>query len=183
MQRLALMMAVMVLGMPQVHSCHANTGFEMSWGGDMMEPRICPLTMTGEERGISAAGEQDRLSVLHEASPAKQIESAALRGLRQLLLEMEKLRGEREEMQREKLELQRACQLMKEEMQSTHRLQMEMQRACQLMKEEMQSTHQLQMEIQRYLGEVWRPGDDGPILVRVGGVNLPADGGVTASIN
>jgi hypothetical protein len=70
-------------------------------------------------------------------------------------------------MQREKLEMQRACQLMKEEMQSTHQLQMEMQRvcqlekeemqreklemqrACQLMKEEMQSTHQLQMDMQR----------------------------------
>jgi hypothetical protein len=109
MQRLALMMAVMVLGMPQVHSCHANTGFEMSWGGVMSESRICPLIMTGNERGISAAGEQGRVSVLHETSPAKRSESAALRGLQQLQLEMEKLRGEREEIQREKLELQRAC--------------------------------------------------------------------------
>ncbi len=58
MQRLALMMAVMVPGMPQVHSSHANTGFEMSWGGDMSEPRICPPIMTGNKRGISAAGEQ-----------------------------------------------------------------------------------------------------------------------------
>ncbi len=68
-------------------------------------------------------------------------------------------------------------------MQNTHRLQMEMQRACQLMKEEMQSTHQLQMEILRHLGEVWKPGDEGPVLARVGGVNLPADGGGTASAN
>jgi hypothetical protein len=30
---------------------------------------------------------------------------------------------------------------------------------------------------------VWKPGDDGPILARVGGANLPADGGGTASIN
>jgi hypothetical protein len=45
--------------------------------------------------------------------------------------------------------MQRACQLMKEEMQSTHQLQMEMQRACQLMKEEIQSTHQLQRGMQR----------------------------------
>jgi hypothetical protein len=42
MQRLALMMAVMMLGMPQVHSCHTSTSSEMSWGGDMSEPRICP---------------------------------------------------------------------------------------------------------------------------------------------
>jgi hypothetical protein len=31
MQRLALMMAVIVLGMPQVDSCHTTTGLEMSW--------------------------------------------------------------------------------------------------------------------------------------------------------
>jgi hypothetical protein len=30
---------------------------------------------------------------------------------------------------------------------------------------------------------VWKPGDDGPILARVGGANLPADGGGTASNN
>jgi hypothetical protein len=30
---------------------------------------------------------------------------------------------------------------------------------------------------------VWKPGDEGPILARVGGANLPADGGGTASIN
>jgi hypothetical protein len=41
----------------------------------------------------------------------------------------------------------------------------------------------LLMRIQRHLGEVWKPGDDGPILARVGGANLPADGGGTASGN
>ncbi len=30
---------------------------------------------------------------------------------------------------------------------------------------------------------VWKPGDDGPILARVGGANLPIDGGGTASSN
>jgi hypothetical protein len=35
------------------------------------------------------------------------------------------------------------------------------------------------MRIQRHLGEVWKPGDDGPILARVGGANLPIDGGGT----
>jgi hypothetical protein len=39
------------------------------------------------------------------------------------------------------------------------------------------------MRIQRHLGEVWKPGDDGPILARVGGANLPIDGGRTASTN
>jgi hypothetical protein len=30
---------------------------------------------------------------------------------------------------------------------------------------------------------VWRPGDNGPILARVGGANLPIDGGGTGSNN
>ncbi len=30
---------------------------------------------------------------------------------------------------------------------------------------------------------VWKPGDDGPILVKVGGANLPIDGGGTGSRN
>ena len=37
------------------------------------------------------------------------------------------------------------------------------------------------MRIQRHLGEVWKPGDDGPILARVRGANLPIDGGGTSS--
>jgi hypothetical protein len=39
------------------------------------------------------------------------------------------------------------------------------------------------MRIQRHLGEVWKPGDDGPILARVGGANLPIDGGGTSPNN
>ncbi len=58
MQRLALIMAVMVLGMPQVHSCHTSTSSEMSWGKDMSEPWTCPPVVTGNEKGISAVGEQ-----------------------------------------------------------------------------------------------------------------------------
>ncbi len=30
---------------------------------------------------------------------------------------------------------------------------------------------------------VWKPGDEGPILARVGGADLPADGGGAASVN
>jgi hypothetical protein len=39
------------------------------------------------------------------------------------------------------------------------------------------------MRVLRHLSEVWKPGDEGPILARVGGANLPADGGGTASVN
>jgi hypothetical protein len=58
MQRLALMMAVMVLGMPQVYSCNVATGREMSWGMGMSEPEICPPVGSGREIGISAVKEQ-----------------------------------------------------------------------------------------------------------------------------
>ncbi len=39
------------------------------------------------------------------------------------------------------------------------------------------------MRVQMHLGETWKPGEDGPILANVGGVNLPIDGGGTGSIN
>ncbi len=182
-QRLALMMAVMELGMPQVYSCHTSAGLEMPGGGDVTESRTCPLIMTEREGRNSAVGEQDRPSVLHKTSSAEQGESAVLRGLQQIQLEMEKLRKEREETQRERLELQEACQLVKEEMQSTHQLQVETRKACRLMWEETRSTHQLQTEIHSLLSKARKPGEDGPILARVGGANLPADGGGTASGN
>jgi hypothetical protein len=39
------------------------------------------------------------------------------------------------------------------------------------------------MRIQRHLSKTWRPRDDGPILAKVGGANLPIDGGGTGSNN
>jgi hypothetical protein len=39
------------------------------------------------------------------------------------------------------------------------------------------------MRIQRHLGETWKPGDDGPILAKVGGANLSIDGGGTGFNN
>ena len=39
------------------------------------------------------------------------------------------------------------------------------------------------MRVQRHLGETWRPGEDGPILDKVGGANLPLDGGGTSTID
>ncbi len=58
MQRLALMMAVMGLGMPQVYSCNIATGREVLWGMGMSEPGICPPVGSGGEIGISAVKEQ-----------------------------------------------------------------------------------------------------------------------------
>jgi hypothetical protein len=39
------------------------------------------------------------------------------------------------------------------------------------------------MRVQRHLGETWKPGEDGLILDKVGGANLPLDGGGTGTTN
>jgi hypothetical protein len=44
------MMALMVLGMPPVYSCHVPTGCRLLRGTDMSEPRICPPV--GLEAGV-----------------------------------------------------------------------------------------------------------------------------------
>jgi hypothetical protein len=129
-----------------------------------------------------------------------------LQVLQQIQLEAKNLRKVIEEIQKERLEMQRAHQLEMEGMRRAHQLEMEgMQRAHRLEMEEMQRTSQLEMEemertfqleeegtqdthqpraeVQRHRGEVWKPGDDGLILARVGGANFPADGGGTAPIN
>jgi hypothetical protein len=53
-QRLGLMMALMVLGMPPVYSCHVPTGCGVPLGADMSEPRVCPPIETETGIGISA---------------------------------------------------------------------------------------------------------------------------------
>jgi hypothetical protein len=53
-QRLALMMALMVLGMPPAYSCHVPTGCGLPRGAYMSEPRICPPVGPEAEVGISA---------------------------------------------------------------------------------------------------------------------------------
>ncbi len=70
-QRLALMMALMVLGMPPVYSCHVPTGCGLPRGTDMSEPRICPPVGLEAEVGISAVKVEldveqwTRLSAVH----------------------------------------------------------------------------------------------------------------------
>ena len=51
-QRLALMMALMVLGMPPVHSCYAPTRYGVSSSVDTSEPRICPPIESETRIGI-----------------------------------------------------------------------------------------------------------------------------------
>jgi hypothetical protein len=70
-QRLALMMALMVLGMPTTYSCHVPTGCGLPQGMDTAEPRICPPVGLEVEVGISAVKMEldteqwTRLSAVH----------------------------------------------------------------------------------------------------------------------
>jgi hypothetical protein len=93
------MMAVMLLGMPPVHSCPTDAGPGASRGGNGLEPRIHPPILIGEGRGTPTTGEQNSSRAVHETSPVEQDESATLRILQQTRLEMEKVRIMREEMQ------------------------------------------------------------------------------------
>ncbi len=80
--------------------------------------------------------------------------------------------------------MRRAHQMEMEEMRRTFSLEMEeMKRTLQSNEKGTQETNRPRADTQRHLGEAWEPGDDGPILARVGGANLPIDGGGTASVN
>jgi hypothetical protein len=232
MQRLALMMAVMVLGMPQVHSCYTTTGLEMSWGGGMSEPRICPPIATGSESGLSAAGERldpdhwKRLPAVH--CVATQSALSFMCGLdgRTRMVRCQKFR--------QPCGIQPAACWKALESGRLEVGEMEYPATMNQTRSHMagvegcsgscgRQTRILERKITQVLVEVlverdwiwwnadkgqaatksgktttvlrdgeailenglwvWKPGDDGPILARVGGANLPADGGGTASIN
>ncbi len=71
MQRLALMMAVMVLGMPQIYSCHVSAGPKMPWDERELEVRVCPpVTPSGRIEMIAVEDKPDlddwkKLSAVH----------------------------------------------------------------------------------------------------------------------
>jgi hypothetical protein len=232
MQRLALMMAMMVLGMPQVHSCHTGAGLEMSWGGDMAEPRIRPPVMSRNENGISAVGGQ------LDPDHWKRLMAVRCQATQSVLSFMCRLDGRTRMVRygkfRQPCGIQpAACRKALE----SGRLQigeMEYSVAMNRTRSHMagvescsgscgRRTRTLERKITQDLMEVlvrkdwiwwnaekgqaatesgktttvlrngeailenglwvWKPGDEGPILARVGGVNIPADGGGTASIN
>ena len=178
------MMAVMMLGMPPVHGYHIGMG-PGAWGDEgRVELRIHPPILTGENRGTLATGEQNSSRIRHGTTPMEQDESAALQSLRRAQLEMEEIGKMKEEMQEKRLEMRMAHQMEMEEMRRTFSLEMEeMKRALQSNEKGTQGTNRSRADTKRHLGEVWKLGDDGPILARVGGANLPVDGGGTASFN
>ncbi len=57
-QRLALMMVLMVLGMPPVLSCHTTIECGLPLDAGTSEPRICPPVGSGKEIGFSAVKEE-----------------------------------------------------------------------------------------------------------------------------
>jgi hypothetical protein len=57
-QRLALMMALMVLGMPPMYSCHVPTRCGLPLGMDVSEPKVCPPIGSETGVGISAMKEE-----------------------------------------------------------------------------------------------------------------------------
>jgi hypothetical protein len=222
MQRLALMTAVMVLGMPQVHSCHTTTGPQMSWGGSMLEPRICPPVATRIESGISAVEERlnprywKRLPAIHCIAT-----QASLSFMCRLDGRMRKVRYEkfRQPCGIKPAACWRALESGELEIgEMEYPVTMAGEEGCsgscrQEARVLERKIIQVLMEVHKWIwwnaekgqaatesgkvntvlrsGEailesglwVWKPGDDGPILARVGGANLPADGGGTASGN
>ncbi len=226
------MMAVMVLGMPQVHSCHISADSEMSWGGNMAEPRICPPVIIEGENGISAVGE--RL----DPDPWKRLTAVHCQATHSILLFMCGLDGRARVVRYEKF--RQPCRIQPaacwkalesgrlgigeiEYSVAMNRTRSHMaevggcsgSRGCQTGTLERKIT-QVLMEVLvekdwiwwnaekgqaatvsgktttvLWNGEailenglwVWKPGDEGPILARVEGANLPADGGGAASSN
>jgi hypothetical protein len=232
MQRLALMMAVMVLGMPQVHSCNIATGREVSWGMSTPEPRICPPVGTGRENGISAVKEQldvkqwKRLPAIHCMATQSSLSFMCGLDSRTRKVKYEKFRqpcgiqpaacwdalgsgrlevGEMEypvTMNRTRSHMageedcpgscrQQAWALERKIVQV--RMEVLVEEGWIWWKAEKNQAATGPGRVTTVLrdGEailenglwVWKPGDDGPILGRVGGANLPVDGGGTVSSN
>jgi len=56
------MMAVMILGVPQVHSCNTGTGLRASWGMSLSDVEICLVIMPGEEARMGIRTHQTRMT-------------------------------------------------------------------------------------------------------------------------
>jgi hypothetical protein len=194
-QKLALMMAVMMLGMPPVNGYHAGMESGARGDGGRMEPRFYPSAQVERSVGTPAAEKGVEPAALHRAAHVEPGGSSVSQVLQQVQLGMESMSRMKEEIQEKRLEKQKAHQMIMERMWEAHRQEMkEMQRVFQLEMKERRgapelkeegtlSNRQPQARIRKHLGEAWKPGDDSPILARVEGANLPEDGGGTASSN
>jgi hypothetical protein len=57
MQRLALMMAVMILGAPQVYGCHASGDLRVQGVFSLSDPAVCPMITPGKKVKTRMRGE------------------------------------------------------------------------------------------------------------------------------
>jgi hypothetical protein len=231
-QRLALMMAIMVLGMPQVYSCNIATGCGAPLGAGISDPGICPSVWSGGEIGISAMKEEldtrqwRRLPAVH--CMAMQSSLSFMCGVdgRAKKVKYEKFRqpcgvqstacwealknGRLKVKEREyptTMNQTRNHMASEEGCSGSCRPQASVleRKIVQVLMEVLVEEDWVWWNAERNQvatksgkattvlrdGEavledglrVWKPGDDGPILARVGGANLPIDGGGTSSKN
>jgi hypothetical protein len=226
------MMALMVLGMPQVYSCHIATGCGAPLGAGISEPRICPPVGSGREIGISATKEEldtrqwKRLLAIH--CMAMQSSLSFMCGLdgRTRKVKYEKFRQPCGVRPAACWEALKSGRLKIGEMEypttmNQTRSHMTGEEGCfgscrppaiALERKIVQVLMEVLVEedwiwwnaeknqvatksgkVTTALGDgealledglrVWKPGDDSPILARIGGANLPIDGGGTGSRN
>jgi len=231
-QRLALMMALMVLGMPPVYSCHVPTGCGLPLGADMSELRVCPPIKSETGIGISAMKEEldakqwVRLPAVH--CVAMQSSLSFMCGLdgRTKKVKYEKFRqpcgvqpmacwealkssrlkvGEAEypttmNQTRSHMAGEERCTgscgtpvvaLERKIIQVLMEVLVEEDWIWWNEEKNQVTTKSGKMTSVLRKGEailedglrVWNPGDDDPILAKVGGANLPIDGGGTGSNN
>jgi hypothetical protein len=231
-QRLALMMALMVLGMPPVYSCHVPTGCGSPLSMDVSEPKVCPPIGSETGVGISAMKEEldakqwIRLPAVH--CVAMQSSLSFMCGLdgRSKKVKYEKFRQPCGVQPTACWEASRSGKLKVGEVEypttmNQTRSHMASEDGCaggcrapvvplerkivQVLMEVLveedwiwwnEEKNQVATKSGRTVsvlrrGEailedglrVWNPGDDGPILAKVGGANLPIDGGGTGSNN
>jgi hypothetical protein len=231
-QRLALMMALMVLGMPQVYSCHVPTGCGALLDMGVSEPRICPPIGSGREIKISAAKEEldtrqwRRLPAIHCMAMQSSLSFMCGPDGRTRKIKYEKFRqpcGVQPAACREALKNGRLSvgEMEYPATMNQTRSHMAGEEGCsgsckppavalerkivQVLMEVLVAEDWIWWNAERNQvatksgkvttvlrdGEailedglrVWKPGDDGPIQARVGGANLPIDGGGTSSNN
>jgi hypothetical protein len=231
-QRLALMMALMVLGMPPVYSCHVPTGCGMPLGADVSEPRVCPPIESETGIGISAMKKEldekqwVRLPAVH--CVAMQSSLSFMCGLdgRTKKVKYEKFRqpcGVQpmacwEALESGRLKVGETEYPMTMNQTRSHMANEERcagscgtpvvaleRKVVQvlmeiLVEEDWIWWNEEKSQVATKSGKktsvlrkgeailedglrVWNPGDDDPILAKVGGANLPIDGGGTGSIN
>jgi hypothetical protein len=231
-QRLALMMALMVLGMPPVYSCDVSTGCGLPLGADMSEPRVCPPIKSEMGIEVSAMKEEwnekqwERLPAVHCMAMQSSLSFMCGPDGQTKKVKYEKFRHPCgvhpracwEALESGRLKVGEAEYPVTVNQTRSHTVNEErcagscgtpvfalerkiVQVLMEVLVEEdwiwgnreknqaatkSGKTTSILRKGEAILEDglrVWNPGDDDPILTKVGGVNLPIEGGGTGSIN